>query len=126
MDCSFTGTPSRRSIAKSSKAARKIRRRKLAAAAEAASLQTGEEANNAAAVQAADKEGRFDAGHGLNVDGECHTQDIGSSTTTTGQPDDAHRCECQYPAARKAEAEVRSLLFFPSAVRRVLILTYNL
>jgi hypothetical protein len=116
MDCSFTGTPSRRSIAKSSKAACKIRQRKLAAAAEAASLQIGEEASNVAVVQAADKEGRLDAGHGSNMDGECHTQDIGSSTTITVQPDDGHRCECQYPVAREAKAEVKCFLLFSATV----------
>ncbi|EHK50229.1 hypothetical protein TRIATDRAFT_44933, partial [Trichoderma atroviride IMI 206040] len=67
MSCSFSGTgaASRRSIAKNSKAARKIRRRKLVAAAERASLQT-EETSTTAVVQAADEEGRLDGGHGPN------------------------------------------------------------
>lgn len=129
MDCSFTGAgiASRRAIAKSSKAARKIRRRKLAAVAEAASLQT-EETSSTAVVQAADKEGHLDGGHDLNKDGEGHKQDVSSSTTV--QPDDSYCPECQFseqlPAALEADAEVKSFLPFPSAVRRVLILTYSL
>ncbi|UKZ66117.1 uncharacterized protein TrAtP1_007299 [Trichoderma atroviride] len=105
MSCSFSGTgaASRRSIAKNSKAARKIRRRKLVAAAERASLQT-EETSTTAVVQAADEEGRLDGGHGPNVDGECHGQDISRSTTTV-QPDDSHCPDCQFPEQHPATPE---------------------
>lgn len=128
MDCSYTGVPSRRSIAKNSKAARTIRRRKLAAAAESVPLQNGQESSNAAVAQAADREGCLDGGHGLKVDSEGHRYDAGSNITV--QPGDSHNCECQipeeHPAAPQAEAEVKSLFLSPSAVWRVLILTYNL
>lgn len=107
MECSFTGTPSRRSIAKKSKAPRKVRRRKLAAAAETVPLQNGQESGNTAVAQAADREGRLDGGHGLGVDGEGHGQDVNSNITV--QPDKSHNCECQFPeehpAAPEAEAE---------------------
>jgi hypothetical protein len=96
MDCSFTGAgiASRRSIAKNTKAARKIRQRKITAATKAALVQTGEEISSTAVVQAADKEDQPGGDGELNPDSEIHIQHISSPTV---QPDDSHCPDCQYP-----------------------------
>ncbi|KAL7924581.1 hypothetical protein ACQKWADRAFT_287022 [Trichoderma austrokoningii] len=97
VECSFTGFskvlcqfPSRKS-----KAARKARWRKIAAAAGATPLHTGEETSSTAVVQAADNE------HG---DGSDLEQDI-SRRSTTLQPDDSHCLESQHSERQSTALE---------------------
>lgn len=111
MNCSFTktGAVSRKSTGRQSNAARKSRRRKLAAAAETA-LRNGEEPSNAPVVQATDKERRLDSEYGLNLNSIDHEQDISNSNTV--RPSDLHCLENQQSeqqsAAPEAESEVKS------------------
>lgn len=128
MRCSFTrtGAVSRKPAARESNTARKSRRQRIAAAAEAA-LQTEGESSNAAVVQATDTERPQDSNRGLNLDSGDQEQAISSNDAV--QPDDLHGLEDQQseqrPAALEAGKEVNSFLLFQSVVTRLCILTYE-